>query len=378
MDDWREVRTIGENVRIDEARLRSARERLLSGIEAEPGRRASLRRRLAWGAGGIIATAAATTVAVIVASQGVPRPELPVAVPATSRPETPPATPLPSPSAPSVPTPTPAPETAPDVLRAAANAALTTPSAPGAGQYVKYQATSEYLWAGDGTDFSPIGRGFSREMATRAWIITGTSTMYIPADVLGDWVVAPSDPSAISWSLVDDPTSEERIEAELAASASAGEGTYPGGTVIPESAGERVGELLARLPADPGAIREWAESEYPGENPSAEDSLGSLLVLLLGYNAGSPQLRSAMFLALSDLPASSIVAESGTTRTIAFAAAVGGEGRPWRMTVTMDVESGLVSEITRTWAHGPNAVPDDIPDERIRIATSIVDAPPEG
>ncbi len=371
MDVIDEVRLIAADQDIDEAALARSRDRLERVLAGEPAVRAArpVRPALAIGVGaGAVAAVAATA---LVVSLWQPAPTTPVA--GTHEPTAPESTraPDPTPSHEDV-------ETADGVLeRMAVLAPASAGSQIAAGRYLKLESRVEQLVLANATQAFDV----PRDAATSGWVVASTYTTYIPADRSAEWVrVFHGDRTLVS---TFGPDAAARF-AEWDASFAYFDSTLPPGGIVyrerggmPGTASEPGGLLLAsdayfaRLPRDPDALYAWYASTA-GE-PGAEFML---IVQDLETNAAPPELRAAMFRALSRTPGVTIAEAAGSVVTLQRSWTYAGESRT--NAVTVDTASGLVLASTMTRGSGGSLVPDSLPDSRTVTTITPVDSAPAG
>lgn len=283
----------------------------------------------------------------------------------------------------SAPPATAAPETPQTVLNAASAAAIRGGLSPQSGQYLRVAWTSDVLLLGDDSTIAQPGGGGSYETATRAWVIRGGGTLYIPADVTGDWYSGPPAPLSVDAVYGDATAEDPRLRQFLDRWNAAGqEGFESGGGPLPEGDGTSRGEFLSSLPPDAAGVLAWLRARQNGASEYHQEAMvGWTLMSLLACNAGGGEVRAAMLQALAALPGSSIVDSRGSVRTIAFDSTFGDESAQVgdvrrHQTITVDVASGRVSGISDSTNPGGGVVPGGVVDQRQDFEVSLVDGLP--
>lgn len=377
MDVFEKVQEIRPEIEGDDENLVAARMLLLKEMQAElrPARSRTARRPWLL-AGAVVGTAAAVTAVVLVAGAlRTPEPEPKVeAVPTRSPDATLTPTPVPSPVAAS----------APEVLQGAAIAAAEfQPSVLAPGQYLRRSWTHETLGVYDSSfdTWGQPGYGGSRETATSAWVIRSSGAEYSPADLSDSWY-REWGPAEVVAVFGDQPEAERQLESVLSMEGSGGHPLHAGGAPsLPESGAEDILWYFNTMPRDPSAMIDWIKArqgdDYAGWN---DGKVGWLLIGLLSYNVGDPGLRASMYQALSLLPGSTVGPEQHGLRTVTFdshlAGADSAETSLTRFTITIDIATGLVTEISTTSEVGEGMIPADVPDSRSTYTMSVVDGLP--
>lgn len=378
MELWQRTREFGRGTEVPEDDIAKARGKLVAQTQgaAAPSRARSPRRPV-WIGAGALAGAAAVTVGVLLIAQNQSVPTLPEAIASP----TPVVTPKPVPT----PTPTPTAEPAMTAQGALASAAAQIGAhAPqlAEGQYLRVDWYEETVALGDGTFISEPGWAVGHTTATRAWQSARSGTTYIPADVRGEWYNGPTAAPHIIAVFGADSSQDEEYAAMLEALTWGG-GWAEGGGGLPEGDGVPKGTMLTEVSPDPNDILDWHRAQLgEGMTPERRDVVvGWRLILLLAANAGSPDIRAGMFLALSALPDASIIDQIGTQYTVAFETGDfgqtdGGDYGVRRHTITFDAATGLVSALSSRMDPGPGIVPSSVPDEYLTYAISVVDEVP--
>jgi hypothetical protein len=326
-------------------------------------------------AAGIVGATAAVTAGVLFAnSLAAPAPE-PSAEAIPTRDPRPAVTPSPSPER--------TPDTAQQVLQGAATSAeIFSPPALGPGQYLRRDWTSEELILYDEEYHAASpGWGASRTTALSGWLMRASGVQYIPGDLSAQWY-AEAKPSEIIARFGDQQQAQDEGNLFLQRYG-AGAPLAPFSINVPWSDGadtEDLESFFAAMPRDPAQMIAWIR-EHQGTDPLqgwSEGRIGWLLIELLGYNAGPPEVRAAMYRALSLLPGSEVGAEHGGRRTVAFTANLEAQGDAAgyfdRFTITIEMATGLVVETTRTADDGMGVVPSSVPDIRTTYSSMVVDS----
>lgn len=378
MDAFERIQELRPEIEGEEENLAAARRLLMAEIRED--RRPALSRTVGrpWLiAAGAIGTAAAVAAGVLVVN-GVtaPAPTVQAVPTAEPRPTVPPsAAPSPSPS--------PLPATAPEVLQGAARAAAAfAPPVLVPGQYLRHGWTRENL-----VTFDPLlaeqgialGTEGRRATATSGWLVRRSGADYSPADLYSQWY-RETGPFAVPRIFGDEELARAHSEEFLRSSAPA-EPPSPHVPWLPESAAENMLWYFDTMPRDPQAMVEWIR-DYLGPDREGwqEGKIGWMLIGLLSFNVGDPEMRAAMYQALSLLPGSTVGPEQGGQRTITFDSHIATPDASGtslkRYTVTIEMATGLVTETTETSDVGLGIFPGDVPDIRTSYDVSIVDALP--
>lgn len=380
MDAFEKVERIRPEIEGADENINAARALLMTEIREErrPARSRSARRPWFIAAGALGAAAAVTAGVLVVHSVTAPAPTVEAVPTVEPRPTAVPST-VPTPA----PTPTPTPATAPEVLQGAANAAAEfAPPALGPGQYLRHGWTQEYLVTFDRAlaeqGFSPGDFG-TRATATSGWVIERSGADYSPADLRSQWY-RETGPYQVTRIFGDEDLARTYSDKFLQSSGQ-GQPLFPDVPWLPESAAENMLWYFDTMPRDPQAMVTWIR-EYQGPDREGwqEGKIGWMLIGLLSFNVGDPEMRAAMYRALSLLPGSTVGPEQAGQRTITFdsqlATSEGGGTSLKRYTVTIEMATGLVTETTETSDVGLGIMPGDVPDTRTSYEVSIVDALP--
>lgn len=289
------------------------------------------------------------------------------------------------PSAPAEPEPSPSPQssTPSDVLQGAAIAALEfAPPALEPGEYLRRSWTTvELNLYEDALGSGTPGMGGDRTTATSGWLVSRTGTDYVPYDLSGDWygITGPAELGELFGDVNEATLYGDAYVDQFGA----GLPLQPQAVYVPWSAEgvEDIDAVFASMPRETEAMVAWI-SERLGSDAErwSDGGVGDVLIGLLSYNVGPPDLRAAMYRTLSTLEASSSGEESAGRRTVTFASlfTVPGEDAPMhtRQTMTIDMTTGMVLETTYTLDVAPGVVPSDVPDIRRTYSTSVVDSLP--
>lgn len=361
-----------------EENIAAARAVLLTAIEGEhrPARARGARRSWLIAAASLGAVAAVTTGVLVMSGIAAPAPAPTVeAVPTRAPgPELVPSR---------VPTPTATPMTGPEALLGAANSAAGfAPPQLAPGQYQRRAWTTESLGVFD-ADLDTAGQpgySVSRAAASSGWVISRSGADYSPADLRSQWYGEWGAP--VAGSVYGDQT---QGHAEQSA---AMQGYGPAVSLF-ASAAPRLSEggvedvlwFFESMPRDPDAMIGWIRDYLgPDEQGWADGKVGWLIIGLLSHNVGDPELRASMYRALSLLPGSTVGAELNGERVVTFDSQLGSsetaETSLRRYTVTIEMATGLVTEITDTSSVGEGVIPSDVPDVRMTFETSVVDTLP--
>lgn len=379
MDIIEKVRKTAPEIGGADENLISARARLLMEIESErrPVRPAQARRRQWVLVGSLVgATAAVTAAALVVVN---------ITAPSTGVDAVPAPPPIVGQEQKPFPKPSSLPMSAGEALNAAADAAagsaevLVSP-----GQYLRREWVTEEVMFYDGSlhQLGTAGMGGSRATATSAWKMRFTGVQYIPQDLSSAWLGDASAPTVTAL-FGDEGEAEVQSQAYIAANSEPYElapfeqlPPWPGDDGV-----DTFASFFSSMPRDPQALITWIRSRF-GEDLEgwADGKLGWFLIDLLSYNVGPPDARAAMLRALSSLPSATVSDAVEGIRTITFDSrlAVGGTSDFFvrRMTISLDMNSGIVQEVTSTLEEGPGVVPAEVPDLRVRASVSIVDRLP--
>jgi len=150
---------------------------------------------------------------------------------------------------------------------------------------------------------------------------------------------------------------------------------------LPEGGGENLLWFLDVMPHDPEAMIAWIRDRLgPDVAGWEEGKIGWMLIGLLSFNVGDPEVRASMYRALSLLPGSTVGEEHDGKRTVTFDSHLGTPEGPQtslqRFTLTVEMSSGIVTEVTSTSELGAGMIPGDIPDSRMTMEMSVVDSLP--
>lgn len=360
--------------------LAAARSRLLTEIQREDTpARARARWRPGFVVAGVLGAAAAVTAgALVVGAITAPTPT-PTAEAVPTRKPGPVLVPSPVPT----PTPTPTPMTGPEVLMGAANAAAGfTPPALAPGQYLRRTWTEEWLVLyNPETELDRLpGYATTRSTASSAWVLSFGGADYAPAELRGQWY---AERGPLSGGSVYGNEGEARAhQDEMVRTGSPGSPLAPSEAPrLPESGAEDVLWFFESLPRDPQEMIAWIYDYLGSDRPGWEDGkVGWFLIGLLSHNVGDPEMRASMYRALSLLPGSTVGAEQDGRRTIIFDAHLSvSDGAPTmqrRFTMTFEMATGIVTEVTDTTEAGEGVVPSGVPDFRTTFEMSVVDALP--
>jgi hypothetical protein len=356
--------------------LAAARMLLVKEIQAERKPARSRAARRPWlVAASIVGAVAAVTAGVLVVTNLTAPVEAPIieAVPTREPDATITRTPAPVPVA----------STGPEVLQGAATAAAGFVSpvlAPG--QYLRRSWTEEAMGVYDSSigSWGEPGYSGSRGTATSAWVIRRSGAEYAPADLTASWYREWSAPEVLRV-FGDEAEAQMPLNSMLAAYGN-GQPLYASeAPSLPESGGEDILWYFDNMPRDPGAMIAWIrERQGPDASGWLEGKVGWLLIALLSYNVGDPELRSAMYEALSLLPGSTVGDEQNGRRTVTFDSHLGApdaaETSLSRFTITIEMATGIVTETTTTTEVGEGMIPADVPNTHVTYEMSVVDALP--
>lgn len=375
MDVFEKVQETRPAIEGADENLAAARMLLLREIQAarRPARpRAGRRPWLV--AAGVVGAAAAVTAGVLVVTN-LTAPQAPTAEAVPTR--------EPDATITRTPAPTPVVATGPEVLQGAATAASGfTPPPLAPGQYLRRSWTEEAMGVYDpsfGTWGEP-GYGGSRSTATSAWVIRRSGAEYAPADLNTPWYRAWGGPEVLSV-FGDEAEAEVQLESVLAAYGTGHPLYESAAPALPEGGGENILWYFDTMPRNPGAMIAWIKEQQGDDTAGWVDGkVGWLLIALLSYNVGDPELRSAMYTALSLLPGSTVGDEQNGRRTVTFDSHLGSsdtsETSLRRFTITIEMTTGIVTETTTTSEVGQGMIPADVPDSRVTYEMSVVDALP--
>lgn len=277
-----------------------------------------------------------------------------------------------------------APEPEPTALNAssaflmAANAAgAGSAHTVGPGQYLRIRAENEQFVYWD----SENGWGenaANRVNAEAAWLVASMYDSYVPFDSSTEWTFIAGDMEIVGYLGVG---AEENARSWLDEIAGGRAPLRSLGGPPPPWAGAN-GEFtlpafFASMPRDPAEMIEWIRQNQGDPSGEIDDDLnvGGVLVHLLSTNAGSPEVRAAMYRALALLDGTEIVEGNGSAVTVAFHSSLD-ESMLLDRTVTIDLETGLVTARTETTGSGSSLVADDTPDMRTTYTFTVVDTLP--
>lgn len=377
MDVFEKVQQLRPEIEGAEENVAAARAILLTEIHGErrPARSRAARRPWFVAAGALGAAAAVTAGVLAVNGITAPTPTN-EAVPMPTRS----AQPAPSPS----PTPGSAALTGPEVLMGAANAAAGfTPPALAPGQFLKSSWVEEdlvlYEPGPDGVELPPGAYG-RRATATSAWLVRRSGANYAPSDLRSQWYGEWGGPEVLG-TFGDETETRTKLDLVLASYA-AEQALKP--TEVPRLPENAMGDILwyfDEMPRDPGEIITWLRDHAGTDREAWSDWMsGGILIGLLSHNVGDPEMRASMYRALSMLPGSTVGADQDGKRTVTFDAEIAspyaGGVLHIRNTMTIEMSTGLVTEITETSDAGVGIVPARIPDHRKTFELSVVESLP--
>jgi hypothetical protein len=378
LDVFEKVQQTRPEIESEEENLAAARARLLMEIQGErkPVRPRAARRP--WFiAAGALGAAAAVTAGVLVASSIVTPTPAPTVEAVPTRVPGPVLVPSPMPS------PTAMPMTGPEVLLGAANAAAGfTPPVLAPGQYLRRAWTTDTMGVFDaelGYSGQP-GYSASRATASSGWVITRSGADYAPADLRSQWYQKWGAP--VAGGVYGDQAQGHARQDEAMQAYGPAVALFPSDAPrLPEGGAEDVLWFFESLPRDPATMIAWIH-DYQGSDTQgwADGKVGWLLIGLLSHNVGDPEMRAAMYQALSLLPGSTVGAEQDGERTVTFDSHLGSsessETSLRRFTLTIDMATGIVTETTDTTSVGEGPIPSDVPDSRMAFEMSVVDTLP--
>ena len=154
-----------------------------------------------------------------------------------------------------------------------------------------------------------------------------------------------------------------------------------GAPTLPEGSGETFLWFLENMPREPHQMIDWI-IDYLGDDAPGwvEGKAGWFLITLLAYNAGDPEARAAMYQALGLLAGTTVGPDIDGTRTLTFDAHLGSSyddvTSHTRYSLTVEMSTGLVREVSQTAGVGEGVIPDSVPDSRITYTMSVVDGLP--
>lgn len=378
MDVFEKVQETRPEIEGADESLAAARMLLVKEIQAERKPARSRAARRPWlVAASIVGAVAAVTAGVLVVTSLTAPVEAPIieAVPTREPDATITRTPAPVPVA----------STGPEVLQGAATAAAGFVSpvlAPG--QYLRRSWTREELAVYDPSlgSWGEPGYNASRGTATSGWLIRRSGSEYSPSDLNAPWYREWGTPQVLNL-FGDQAEAQSKLESALA---QGGYGTgHPlyetAAPSLPEGGGENILWFFDTMPRDPAAMIAWIEN-YQGDDTAGwvEGKVGWLLIDLLSYNVGDPEMRAAMYQALSLLPGSTVGVEQNGVRTVTFDSHLGSSETSTtsltRLTIAIEMATGIVTETTTTSEVGQGMIPADVPDAKVTYEMSVVDALP--
>ncbi|MGH3690662.1 MAG: hypothetical protein ACRDT7_10940 [Microbacterium sp.] len=378
MDVFEKVQQTRPEIEGAEENLAAARALLLMEIQEErrPARPRAARRPWFIAAGALGAAAAVTAGVLVLSNVTAPTPAptveaIPTRVPGPVL--------VPSP----VPSPTATPMTGPEALLGAANSAAGfAPPALAPGQYLRRAWTTETLGVFDaelGYAGQP-GYSASRAQASSGWVINRSGADYAPANLRSQWYQEWGAP--VAGGVYGDQAQGHAQQDEAMQAYGPAVALFPSDAPrLPESGAEDVLWFFESLPRDPATMIAWIY-DYLGadEQGWADGKVGWLLIGLLSHNVGDPEMRAAMYRALSLLPGSTVGAEQNGQRTVTFDSHLGSsesaETSLRRFTLTIEMATGIVTETTDTTSVGEGPIPSDVPDSRSTFEMSVVDTLP--
>jgi hypothetical protein len=370
MDVLDRVREIGTDLELTDAQLVRAAAHVRAGLRED---RTRGRKRL-WigigGVGGALAAATAATAIVVAATA----PQAPVVEAVTPPPTAPQVTVTPAPAEPTTAPVEPAPAVA--VLEHAAGLAPLASPQLQPGQYLLVQSRIEYIVTYDAEAVGTAPYGSSRADADAGWLATSTYDTYIPADRHDEWVrVFNPDLSVIDWY---GPGAEELSvawEREVYRADPILE-RIQGGLIEPYETGYTLGspEYYAAMPRDPRALLDWYW-DYNGlaDEERATEILAQALIFDLEINAAPADLRASLFRALSLIEGVAVQSVEGVVTTLSIDVDPDGTRL---VTLSIDMDTGLVVGSSVTRGPGGAVIPDGVPDHRVITTTEVVDAAP--
>jgi len=377
LDVFEKVQEIRPDIQDADEDLAAARMLLLREIEAErkPARARAARRPWLLAASALGAAAAVTAGVLVVPNLTAPtKPPIVETAPTREPDGTITRTPVPVPVA----------ATGPEVLQGAAVAAAGfAPPVLAPGQYLRRSWTEEVLGVYDPSldSWGEPGYSGSRATATSAWVIRRSGAEYAPADLTAPWYREWGAPQVLN---IYGDQAEARVQLESVLTAyGTGQRLYESvAPSLPESGSENILWFFDTMPRDPTAMIAWIK-EYQGDDAAGwvDGKVGWLLIALLSYNVGDPEMRAAMYQALSLLHGSTVGPEQNGMRTVTFDSQLGSSESTTtslrRFTVTIEVATGVVTQSTTTSDVGEGMIPADVPDARVTYEMSVVDDLPQ-
>lgn len=379
MDVLKRVRDVNAGADLTEDRYDRSRSFLVEGIEASIGsaRKRAVRRPMFLIAGAVAGVAAATVGVVVVNQLTSVGPQIDANPVETTDPRSPVRTPTP------IPKPTPASPN--QVLNSAANTVegLGTPQLE-PGQYLRREWTSTELVLSGESGSGSWGMGGSHQTATSAWQLLMDGVTYIPADLSDTWYAEGSAPRLGGfYGDLAEAYERSQLDAAIHMPGRPLEGFTKFAPWDGVGETETLDVFFASMPRDPQELVAWAQEFAGADQPGwAEGKVGWFFIDMLSYNIGPPDLRAAMYRALSLLPGSTVSDEVGGVRTVTFDTqlALSGttESAAYRITISIEMSTGNVLEVSERAEAGIGVVPSDVPDRWVRYSTSIVDSLPAG
>jgi hypothetical protein len=370
MDVLDRVREIGADIEPTEAQLARAAARVREGIGPDFARS---RRRLWIGIGGVggalVAAAAATAIVVSVTP-----PRVGVVDAVSPSPSSPEVTVTPAPAEPTTAPDEPTPAVA--VLEQAAGLATQASPQLQPGQYVRVHSRIEYVVTYDAGAVGTAPYGSSRADADAGWLVSSSYDIFIPAERTDEWVrVFNPDVSVIDWYGPGAEALAVEWERQVHRTDPIVE-RIQGGLIEPYEVGYTIGspEYYAAMPRDPNALLDWYW-EYNGlaDEERATEILAQVITQDLELNAAPADLRASMFRALSLIEGVAVQSVEGVVTTLSIDVDPDGTRM---VTLSIDMETGLVVGSSVTRGPGGAVIPDGVPDHRVITTTEVVDAAP--
>lgn len=367
MDVWERVREVRAGEELTDARIDGARDRLLAGIAEE---QASARRPLRRQPMFLVATAFAGVALVAVGAAVVHQATRPApgveAVP-TAEPTPPPA---PNSGAPFERA------TAETVLDAAAGAVSSRgvlEAAPG--QYLRVEHQTAQLVLYQPTDQFTMYSA-TRASATAGWIATSSYARYIPGDRSQEWVKVFEPVTEITQTFgagaegLAGAWLDQRLKERIVTRHAGGEDDGSDPSIGSDA-------YYAQIPRDPQQLIAWYGRNTGDQAIERNSAIAKMIIEELERSSAPADLRSALFLALRQIPGGQVVSVDGTVVTLSYRfVGTTDSFDEWTQTLTVDTATGFVSGSSITWGSGGGVVPDSVPSWTVSTSISIVDSAP--
>jgi hypothetical protein len=152
---------------------------------------------------------------------------------------------------------------------------------------------------------------------------------------------------------------------------------HPGG--VDDGSDPAIGSdaYYAQIPRDPQQLLAWYAGGLIGDQLEQNSQIASMIIQELQRNAAPADLRSALLLALREMPNGRIDGIDGSMVTMSFSFTWTSDlFDSWTESLTVDTSTGFVAGSSRTLGSGGTVVPDSVPNSSVTTSITVVDAAP--